>query len=316
MAPEQGDQLVDVADELYALAPEEFTAARNARAKQVQAAGDRELAASIRALAKPTAGAWLANQLVRRDPAALDPLLDLGRALRDATARLDGAEMRSLSRQQAKVVGALVRRAAELGTPSGKPVTPGVAHDLEDTLRAAIADADAADQLMTGRLANGLQHNGFGLVAPGNLSLVRTAPASAPGAGEEAGEAAGEVGEADRPATRRGAGPTKPSRDERRAEQLAAAERDLADAQAAVDVMAAGQASAAQTVETAEQTLEQARTTLEQVREELERAKFALSRAEGDLRTAKQALEQVNRAARAAQNGLADATAKRDRLRT
>lgn len=312
MAPEQGDQLVDVADELYALAPEEFTAARNARAKQVQAAGDRELAALIRALAKPTAGAWLANQLVRRDPAALDPLLDLGRALRDATARLDGAEMRSLSRQQAKVVGALVRRAAELGTPSGKPVSPGVAHDLEDTLRAAIADADAADQLMTGRLANGLQHNGFGLVAPGNLSLVRTAPAS----GSPAGEAAGEVGEADRPATRRGVGPTKPSRDERRAEQLAAAERDLADAQAAVDVMAAGQASAAQTVETAEQTLEQARTTLEQVREELERAKFALSRAEGDLRTAKQALEQVNRAARAAQNGLADATAKRDRLRT
>jgi hypothetical protein len=312
VAPEQGDQLVDVADELYALAPEEFTAARNARAKQVQAAGDRELAASIRALAKPTAGAWLANQLVRRDPAALDPLLDLGRALRDATARLDGAEMRSLSRQQAKVVGALVRRAAELGTPSGKPVSPGVAHDLEDTLRAAIADADAADQLMTGRLANGLQHNGFGLVAPGNLSLVRTAPASA----SPAGEAASEVGVADRPATRRGAGPTKPSRDERRAEQLAAAERDLADAQAAVDVMAAGQASAAQTVETAEQTLEQARTTLEQVREELERAKFALSRAEGDLRTAKQALEQVNRAARAAQNGLADATAKRDRLRT
>jgi hypothetical protein len=312
VAPEQGDQLVDVADELYVLAPEEFTAARNARAKQVQAAGDRELAASIRALAKPTAGAWLANQLVRRDPAALDPLLDLGRALRDATARLDGAEMRSLSRQQAKVVGALVRRAAELGTPSGKPVSPGVAHDLEDTLRAAIADADAADQLMTGRLANGLQHNGFGLVAPGNLSLVRTAPASA----SPAGEAASEVGEADRPATRRGAGPTKPSRDERRAEQLAAAERDLADAQAAVDVMAAGQASAAQTVETAEQTLEQARTTLEQVREELERAKFALSRAEGDLRTAKQALEQVNRAARAAQNGLADATAKRDRLRT
>ena len=136
---------------LDALAPDEFTAVRNARAKAVQAEGNRDLAASIRALAKPTAGAWLANQLVRRDPAALDPLLDLGRALRDATARLDGAEMRSLSRQQAKVVGALVRRAAELGTPSGKPVTPGVAHDLEDTLRAAISDADAADQLMSGR---------------------------------------------------------------------------------------------------------------------------------------------------------------------
>jgi len=283
VAAEQGDPLVDVADELYALAPEEFTAARNARAKAVQAAGDRELAASIRALAKPTAGAWLANQLVHRDPAALEPLLDLGRALRDATARLDGAELRTLSRQQTKVVAALVRRAAELGTPSGKPVTPGVAHDLEDTLRAAIADADAADQLMSGRLANGLQHNGFGLVAPGNLSLVPTAPRGSP-AGTPDGAAT----------AARSAGPAKPTRDERRAEQLAAAEQDLADAQAAVDVMSAGQASAAGAVETAAQTLEQARTHLEQVREELERAKFALSRAEGDVRTAKQSLDAPN----------------------
>src|SRR3954447_6374766 len=182
MSTDQEDALVAVADDLYALPPEEFTSARNARAKAVQAEGDRELAAAIPALPKPSPAAWLANQLVRRDRAALEPLLELGASLRDATARLDGAQMRSLSRQQGKLVASLVRRAGELGTPSGKPVSPGVAQDLDDTLRAAIADADAADQLMAGRLANGLQHNGFGLVAPGNLSLVTTASSAKRGA--------------------------------------------------------------------------------------------------------------------------------------
>jgi hypothetical protein len=305
MPADQEEALVAVADELYALPPEEFTNARNARAKAAQADGDRDLAAAIRGLAKPSAAAWLANQLVRRDRAALDPLLELGASLRDATARLDGAQMRALSRQQAKLVAGLVRRAGELGTPSGKPVSPGVAQDLDDTLRAAIADADAADQLMAGRLANGLQHNGFGLVAPGNLSLVATSSTAA-----DRGKAPAKSG------TAKAGTSAKPSRDERRAEQLAAAEREVDDAQAAVEVTESGQARAADDLEAAEQTLAEAKTALDQLREELERAKFAVSRAEGGLRQAKQSLEQVNRAARAARNGLDDAVAKRDRLST
>jgi uncharacterized phage infection (PIP) family protein YhgE len=308
MPADREKALVAVADELYALPPEEFTNARNARAKAAQSDGDRDLAAAIRGLAKPSAAAWLANQLVRRDRAALDPLLELGASLRDATARLDGAEMRALSRQQGKLVAGLVRRAGELGTPSGKPMSPGVAQDLDDTLRAAIADADAADQLMAGRLANSLQHNGFGLVAPGNLSLVSTSSTAADRGKAPAKSGTAKAGRAGKSATS--------SRDNRRAEQLAAAERDVADAQAGVEVTEAGQARAADDLETAEQTLAEAKATLDQLREELERAKFAVSRAEGGLRQAKQSLEQVNRAARAARNGLDDAVAKRDRLRT
>jgi hypothetical protein len=298
------DALTEVADELYGLAPEEFTAARNARAKAAQAGGDRDLAEAIKGLARPSAAAWLANQLVRRDPEALEPLLELGTALRDASARLDGAEMRSLSRQQPKVVANLVKRATAIGREAGKAVSAGTEHDLEDTLRAAVADADAAEQLLSGCLANGLQHNGFGLVAAGNLSLVRTAPDA--GADLEAEGARG-----------RGAGRSsapKPGRDERRVEQLAEAERDLEDAQAAVDVTSAGRDNAAAEVETAEAGVDEARTELDDLRERMEQAKFALSRAEGELRQAKQGLEQSARAARAAANALADATAKRDRL--
>jgi hypothetical protein len=288
------DPLGEAAYELYGLAPEEFTAARNARAKAAQAEGDRDLAEAVRGLAKPTAAAWLANQLVRHDPDALGPLLELGVDLRQATAALDGGEMRRLSREQPKVVSALVRQATALAKEAGKAVSAGTAHDLEDTLRAAVADEDAADQLMAGRLANSLQHTGFGLVAPGNLSLVQTAPKQS---------------QAKPDAT---AG--KPKRDERKAAQLAEAEQELEDAQAAVEVTVAGQEQAQTAVDDAEGVVGEARTAVDDLREQLEQAKFAVSRAEGELREAKQRLDRATRAARAAANGLADATAKRDRL--
>jgi hypothetical protein len=302
------DALSEVAQELYGLAPEDFTAARNARAKSAQADGDRELAESIKGLAKPTAGAWLANQLVRQDPDALEPLLELGSALRDASARLDGPEMRSLSREQPKVVAGLVKRANAIGREAGKTVSAGTARDLEDTLRAAVADADAAEQLMSGCLANGLQHNGFGLVGAGNLSLVKATATDRSGQGSSRSSSA-RAGGREKPAR------DTSSRDERRAEQLAEAERDVEDAQAAVDVTVAGRDQAAAKVEESEAAVEQAHSELDELRERMEQAKFALSRAEGQLRTAKQGLEQSARAARAAANALGDAKAKRDRLK-
>jgi hypothetical protein len=55
-------------DELYALRPQEFTAARDARAAEARRAGDRELADRIRALRRPTLSAWAGNLLVRGSP--------------------------------------------------------------------------------------------------------------------------------------------------------------------------------------------------------------------------------------------------------
>jgi hypothetical protein len=54
--------------ELYGLAPEEFTAARNAVVKAAKDAGERAGSESLKALRNPTLAAWLANQLVRTDP--------------------------------------------------------------------------------------------------------------------------------------------------------------------------------------------------------------------------------------------------------
>src|SRR4051812_14418257 len=75
--------LDEVADRLYGLLPGEFTAAREALAKEARAAGDAELSRGVRALRKPTVVAWAVNQASRRRPHELEELLDVGRRLRE-----------------------------------------------------------------------------------------------------------------------------------------------------------------------------------------------------------------------------------------
>ena len=106
------DDLAEVADELYAMPPEDFVEARDARAKQARAEGDRELATEVRELPKPTAAAWLLNQLARLRPDEVDQLVGLGDELREAQQSLDGDQMRALNQQRQQVVRAFARQAA------------------------------------------------------------------------------------------------------------------------------------------------------------------------------------------------------------
>ncbi len=156
------DDLADVADELYALPPEEFVAAREARAKQARADGDRELAAQVRELPKPTVAAWLLNQLARQRPEAVDQLVGLGDELREAQQSLDGDQMRALNQQRQQVVRAFSRQAAQLAEALERPLSDAVAQQVEETLRAAVADADAGQALLSGRLTTALSYVGMG----------------------------------------------------------------------------------------------------------------------------------------------------------
>src|SRR4051812_17139068 len=58
-------------DELYTVDPSEFVARRNALAKELRAAGDRDAAAEVSKLRRPTVVAAALNQLARRNPAGL-----------------------------------------------------------------------------------------------------------------------------------------------------------------------------------------------------------------------------------------------------
>ncbi|KQX05069.1 MULTISPECIES: hypothetical protein [unclassified Leifsonia] len=154
------DALIAVADELYALAPSEFTAARNARAQAVRS-DDRALSESIRALKKPTPAAWLVNQLVRHRSAELREVLDLGDELRDAQERRDGPELSRLTRTRRTAVADLGRDAAALAEELGSSVGRPTLDEVEQTVTAGIADAAATDAVLSGRLLRPLMTVGF-----------------------------------------------------------------------------------------------------------------------------------------------------------
>jgi hypothetical protein len=291
-----------VADELYALPAEEFTAARNAKVKQVRATGDRDLAAAIQRLARPSAAAALANLLVRQESDAFEPLLELGVALRQATAALDGAAMRTMSRQQQQVVGGLVRRAREVARDEGLKVSEGTLRELDDTLRAAIADAGAAEQLMAGRLTGPLQHSGFGPAPAGHLTVVPDRPARSSEPVTDVAPPAEPAEPAEPPAA-----PGKDARRDRAAQAVEAAESALEEA-------VTSRKEATNRLAGVEKSMGQARTRVERLRADLAEAQREQSRADRDHTKAKDALTKATHAMRAAARRLEDASARLEDL--
>ncbi|MBV9822704.1 MAG: hypothetical protein JO144_10735, partial [Actinobacteria bacterium] len=69
------DDLVEIADDLYALSLAEFTPARDAKAKELKGS---DLAKQVKALKKPSLAAWVVNLLVRRETEQVEQVLQVG----------------------------------------------------------------------------------------------------------------------------------------------------------------------------------------------------------------------------------------------
>lgn len=151
----------ELAFELYGLAPEDFTAARNARVKELKGTGDRGLAAAVHGLHKPTAGAWLLNQLVRRHRAEVEQVLDLGIRLRAAQGTLAAADLRALDVQRRELTRAVAGTAVAIGRDAGRAVSAQVFSLVEESLRSAMVDPDAGRALATGLLIDTFSSTGL-----------------------------------------------------------------------------------------------------------------------------------------------------------
>ncbi|MGH3357238.1 MAG: hypothetical protein ACRDO7_00445 [Nocardioidaceae bacterium] len=153
--------LQSVADDLYGTLPEEFIARRNARAKEVRAGGDRELAARIGKLPKPRTSAWVLNMLVRGLPDEIDQLIVLGAQIREAQTNVDGDGLRALDHQRRQLTGALTQAARTIAGDLGHPVNDPLAAEVENTLRAAMADPAGGAALRTGLLVDSFGTTGL-----------------------------------------------------------------------------------------------------------------------------------------------------------
>lgn len=154
--------LDSVADELYSLPPEEFTAARDAAAKQ---ADDPALTKAVKALRKPTVAAHAVNQIVRTHPDDIDGLLEIGDELRAAMTGGKG-DVRRLTEQRRDVISALV---------SGE-LPAGVRDDVTATLEAATADPRLGAAVRSGRLVKPLRYAGFGAMPDLDEAVATAVP--------------------------------------------------------------------------------------------------------------------------------------------
>ncbi|WP_456824034.1 hypothetical protein [Cellulomonas sp. P5_E12] len=164
----------DVVDDLYGGAPADFIPRRTAAVKAAKADGDKELAAAIGDLRKPTVSAWLVNLLVRDDPALAGQIVALGEGLREAEKSLDGPALRELSSQRRQLVRSLVARARRLAQ---QKIGDAVTQELDATLTAALADPEVARDVVSGRLTAAREYSGFG--SAGGASVTTGGSSSA-----------------------------------------------------------------------------------------------------------------------------------------
>ena len=154
--------LADAAQQLYALAPGEFVAARDALAADVRRAGDRDLAGRIRRLPRAAPAAWAVDLLARDDAGrGLAGAAALGDRFRAAQAEGDRAALATAADERKAVLAQLLARGRELAEQAGAPLAGPAVVALEQTLRAVVADADAAEAARSGVLVRPLAADGL-----------------------------------------------------------------------------------------------------------------------------------------------------------
>ncbi|MET9852471.1 hypothetical protein ABZY57_05895 [Streptomyces sp. NPDC006450] len=255
--------------ELSELKPSEFTAARDAYVAEAREAGDKQLAAGIAGLRKPTVAAWTAGLLARRRPDEAQGLIQLGEALRTAHRTLDAGQLRKLSHDQHVVIGELARTASALAVEAGQAVSEPVLHEVEQILHAVLADAEVAERWKAGRLAKAPEAvSGFtGLEPlPGAAPPQRERPAA------PAGDRADPVPPPE-PAPAPDAGAAAAAR--ARHERVEAARAELAEAEGEAERLEAAQATAQDLVDRAAAAVAEAEKEVRDARERLETARAA-----------------------------------------
>jgi hypothetical protein len=265
---------------LYQGPLEDFTAARNALAKQ--AGKDAPL---IRALAKPSVPAWAVNQLYWRDRHTWDALVaaaDNARAVNRAVLAGKSGDVRSANQVHEEAVESAFKATLALLSASGHPVTDPTRQAISMTLRALPGSEPA------GRLTKPLQPGGFdalaGLTVTARPSAPSVSSASSPGSRKSEGA--------------RGKPPIDAQAAARQRQAEAAAARALKDAEADVRHCEFDLARL-------EREERRALESREKAREAAERAKADLQRADKDVAAAADAARAAKEKARKADEALA-----------
>jgi hypothetical protein len=187
-------------DDLYGLALDRFIPERASLVRALRADGDREQAAAVAALRKPSVAAWAVNQLIRTQRPEVQELLAAGDALREVQTGVlggsaDARDLREAAARERDAVDALVAAGRGLLSSGGHELSAATVERVAETLHAAALDDEARAQVSEGRLVRELRHAGLGAELGGAVAApakrpARQAPERQPTKERKAAEAA------------------------------------------------------------------------------------------------------------------------------
>jgi chromosome segregation ATPase len=264
------DRLAKERATLYSGSLSGFTGARAERAKELRDAGDKELAAAVAKLPKPTVAAWAVDQVAHHYTEELEAFLAAGKAVRDAQAKLlrgrgsrDGLE--AALGEERRQVRSLAELARGLLADAGQKPTQATLDKVRETLHAATLDEAIAVDVAAGGIEREQRASGLGAILA--MPVKRQAKATGRKLAEPEERPAPEPDE-----------PDEPDVDEE-AERSAAAERRAALAAARAELSDARSEATERrkALRAAERAADQARDALREAEDRVEAAEDALN---------------------------------------
>jgi hypothetical protein len=278
MRADRVSTLEEVLDQLATAPPSEFTRERSALVARLTKLGQKDAAARVKAVPRPTVAVWVVNRLAREEPKAVEQLITAAEHMR--AAQLRHGDLRAASAGHRAALAHLSERAGAMLRELGVGATHQVLLRVETTLTAAAADRELRRTLRKGRLEREVAARGFEVFAGEKLPPAPRGKVRAPAPKE--GAAAIEKSRAPRPA------------------DIVATERQDARLKEANEELARAEAETAKRTE----QLTAARQRVTELRQLLPQATRAETEAIRGQKQATMALQAARRAVRAAEGAL------------
>jgi hypothetical protein len=163
--------LDDALAQLATAPPTEFIRERNALVARLTKLGQKEAAARVKAVPKPTVSVWAVNRLAREAPESVERLITASAQMRGA--QLGGGDLRAARARYQAALAHLTERAAAILREPGLGASQQVLLRVETTLTAAAAARELRPALRQGRLERDLTARGFEVFAGEKLPAAR-----------------------------------------------------------------------------------------------------------------------------------------------
>jgi len=152
---------------------------RDRLVKELRDAGQRDQAAAIGKLRRPTEAAWLLNSAALSSPAEVAEFAEASRDLERAQAEAieggdaEAAGWRAAASREREAASAVVEVARSIHRELGRSSNPRVLELVAETLRAAVGDPELRERVRSGRLERQQSGATLGALGPSGVAPAR-----------------------------------------------------------------------------------------------------------------------------------------------